>query len=308
MKMEYQDLLLSMQVMPDGCDDIQDQPYRYARTGIVEPDWRRLPGWRDVTARAVARRPVAARPLRQEPPAAAGRLRRPARRTTSTPTSSADQAGGPPCRCCSRRRCSTPWCRPASRTVAGVLADPVRRYMLPVRSDRRPRWPSHPLRDPRLAARARDVGGRGPDPPLPDQGAGRAGPHLPAVLRALHPDGPRRQLDARRSPSCKFALEAGRPAGADARLSQADARRTRRGGLRRRRRQRALAAAGGVPGRLLELDPVRDIRLATKALVGLPQHWLQDDVGAGMDAAGARPRGSAASTSPCTPTPTTRSR
>jgi lysine 2,3-aminomutase len=33
---------------------------------------------------------------------------------------------------------------------------------------------------------------------------------------------------------------------------------------------------------LLEIENVRDIRLATKALVGLPQHWLQDDVRAGM--------------------------
>ena len=35
MTIEYQDLLLSMQVIPDDCDDLQDQPYRYARTGIV---------------------------------------------------------------------------------------------------------------------------------------------------------------------------------------------------------------------------------------------------------------------------------
>jgi lysine 2,3-aminomutase len=34
--------------------------------------------------------------------------------------------------------------------------------------------------------------------------------------------------------------------------------------------------------RLLEIDNVRDIRLATKALMGLPQHWLADDVVAGM--------------------------
>src|SRR3712207_285320 len=33
---------------------------------------------------------------------------------------------------------------------------------------------------------------------------------------------------------------------------------------------------------LLEIDSVRDIRLASKALMGLPQHWLQDDVVAGM--------------------------
>jgi lysine 2,3-aminomutase len=33
---------------------------------------------------------------------------------------------------------------------------------------------------------------------------------------------------------------------------------------------------------LLEIESVRDIRLASKALMGLPQHWLQDEVVAGM--------------------------
>jgi len=45
--------------------------------------------------------------------------------------------------------------------------------------------------------------------------------------------------------------------------------------------------------RLLDIDNIRDIRLATKALMGLPQHWLQDDVRAGMErlATTARERG-----------------
>ena len=34
--------------------------------------------------------------------------------------------------------------------------------------------------------------------------------------------------------------------------------------------------------RLLEIENIRDIRLATKALMALPQHWLQDVV-AGME-------------------------
>src|SRR6476619_8246470 len=34
--------------------------------------------------------------------------------------------------------------------------------------------------------------------------------------------------------------------------------------------------------RLLEIENIRDIRLATKALMGLPQHWLQPDVVEGM--------------------------
>jgi L-lysine 2,3-aminomutase len=33
---------------------------------------------------------------------------------------------------------------------------------------------------------------------------------------------------------------------------------------------------------LLDIENIRDIRLATKALMGLPQHWLQDEVRAGM--------------------------
>jgi lysine 2,3-aminomutase len=33
---------------------------------------------------------------------------------------------------------------------------------------------------------------------------------------------------------------------------------------------------------LLDLESVRDIRLATKALIGLPQHWLQPDVVEGL--------------------------
>jgi lysine 2,3-aminomutase len=45
---------------------------------------------------------------------------------------------------------------------------------------------------------------------------------------------------------------------------------------------------------LLDVDNIRDIRLATKALMGLPQHWLQDEVRAGMErlATKARERGS----------------
>jgi lysine 2,3-aminomutase len=44
--------------------------------------------------------------------------------------------------------------------------------------------------------------------------------------------------------------------------------------------------------RLLEIDNIRDIRLAAKALMGLPQHWLQPDVVEGMGQCGtARERG-----------------
>ena len=44
---------------------------------------------------------------------------------------------------------------------------------------------------------------------------------------------------------------------------------------------------------LLEIDSIRDVRLASKALMGLPQHWLSDEVRAGMTrlATTARSRG-----------------
>ena len=46
-------------------------------------------------------------------------------------------------------------------------------------------------------------------------------------------------------------------------------------------------------GRLLEVETIRDIRLATKALMALPQHWLQGEVVDGMARIGraARERG-----------------
>ncbi len=41
---------------------------------------------------------------------------------------------------------------------------------------------------------------------------------------------------------------------------------------------------------LLEIDSIRDIRLASKALMGLPQHWLADQVRAGMQRLATRAR------------------
>ena len=47
------------------------QPYAYRRAEIIEPDWTRFPGWKDVTAERLGVGPVAARPLREERQAAA---------------------------------------------------------------------------------------------------------------------------------------------------------------------------------------------------------------------------------------------
>ena len=81
--------------------------------------------------------------------------------------------------------------------------------------------------------------------------------------------------------------QAQRPARRHARLPAPYARRARRRGLRRRRGEHAVAAPRGVPRpQLLEIENIRDIRLATKALMGLPQHWLQPDVVEGMTRVG----------------------
>ena len=134
---------------------------------------------------------------------------------------------------------------PGSLTEA-FYADPVRHYMLPVFSRPAHRLAVAPARHPRLAARARHVGRRGADPPLPDQGARRAAADLPAVLRPLHPDGPGRQLDAGHR-QAEVRRQAGRPARRHDRLPAPYAGGARRRRLRRRRGQHAVAAARGLP-------------------------------------------------------------
>ena len=59
---------------------------------------------------------------------------------------------------------------------------------------------------------------------------------------------------------------------------------------------------------VLEIENIRDIRLATKALMGLPQHWLQDDVVAGHGAGRLDRARRAACPSRSTPTSTTPTR
>ena len=53
-----------------------DQPFEYPlKREYVEPDWTRLPGYKDVTKERVGVRPVAARPHDQEPQGVQGGAR-----------------------------------------------------------------------------------------------------------------------------------------------------------------------------------------------------------------------------------------
>ena len=229
-----------------------EQPYEYSARELVEPDWRRLPGFADVTEEqwrsAQWQRVNCVKNLRQLRGVYGdlldesfyarrrGRPGRPRHDVAAAAAADAQHDGA-------RRRADDG--RDAGRPGAPVHAPGA------VRPAAR-RGGEPPVRRPRLAARARDVGGRGADPPLPHQGAGRAALDLPAVLRPLHPHGPGGQLDARR-PQAEVRAQAGRPAGPDARLPARHPGRPRRRRLRRRRRQPAVQEPRGVRRR-----PARD--------------------------------------------------
>jgi lysine 2,3-aminomutase len=260
------------------------QPYAYQRHELAEPDWRRLPGWAGVSAAdwesaqwQRAHCVKNARQLRQvtgpgladsffedlerdqRERATMSMLVPPQMLNTIAPSSSPAGPG----------------------FTEAFYADPVRRYMIPVFTDRRADWPSHPYaqRDSLHEAEMWAVEGLTHRYPT-------------KVLAELLPTCPQycghcTRMDLVGNPTPvidkhKFAL----------------ARQDRLGAmlsyLRRTPGVRDVVVSGGdvanLPwprlesfvAALLEIDSIRDIRLASKALMGLPQHWLSDDVRAGM--------------------------
>jgi lysine 2,3-aminomutase len=262
------------------------QPYPYRRTELVEPDWSRFPGWRDVTAedwasvqwqRAHCIKNV--RQLRalwgdlvddvfyedlehdQRERATMSMLVPPQMMNTMAPRQA--PAG------------------PGSLTEA-IYADPIRRYMLPVFSDRRSDWPSHPHAT-RDSLHEHDMW----------VAEGLTHRYPTKVLAELLPTCPqycghctRMDLVGNSTPTIDKLKFLGKPV--DRHASMLDY-------LRRTPQVRDVVVSGGdvanMPWprleefltKLLEIENIRDIRLATKALMGLPQHWLQDDVRAGVE-------------------------
>jgi lysine 2,3-aminomutase len=272
-----------------------EQPYSYRRRELVEPDWRRLPGWAGVTreewesaqwqrAHCVKN----ARQLRavtgagltdrfyedlerdQRERATMSMLLPPQMLNTIAPSVAA----------------------PDPEFTDAWYADPVRRYMLPVFSDRQPEWPSHPYaqRDSLHEAEMWAVEGLTHRYPT-------------KVLAELLPTCPqycghctRMDLVGNSTPTVtKNKLSASRDDRLGAMLDY----------LRRTPGVRDVVVSGGdvanLPwprleafiSALLEIGSIRDIRLASKALMGLPQHWLSPQVRAGMTrlASAARSRG-----------------
>ena len=233
-----------------GIREPAGQPYPYSRVELTEPDWTRFPGWRDVTAEdwasvqwqrahcvknikqlrellgdLVDERFYADLERDQTERATMSMLVPPQMLNTMVPHVAALRP-----RIADRRVLR----RPDPSLHAARLLRPAHGLAVA------------PARHPRLAPRARHVGGRGSHPPLPDQGARRAAADLPAVLRSLHPDGPGRQLHADRR-EAQVRREAERPAHRHARLPAPYAVGPRRRRVRRRRRQHAVAAPRGVP-------------------------------------------------------------
>ena len=268
-----------------------DQPYAYRRRELVEPDWTRLPGWRDVSAAdwesAQWQRAHCVKNVR-ELRAVYGDL---------LPDSFYDDVVAD-----QRATATMSMLLPPQmvNTIApdrvpdaeSVYADPVRRYMLPVASDRDPLWPSHPhaTRDSLHEAEMWVVEGlthRYPTKVLAEivatcpQYCGHCtrmdlvGNSTPAVDKHRFELKPVDRLDA------MIAYLLANPGVRDVVVSGGDVA------------NMPWPRLESFVARLLEIDSIRDIRLATKALMGLPQHWFSDEVRAGMErlASVARTRG-----------------
>jgi lysine 2,3-aminomutase len=173
-----------------------------------------------------------------------------------------------------------------------LYADPVRRYMIPVFSDRRTHWPSHPYASRDSLHEAEMWAVEGLTHRYPTKVLAEVLPTCPQYC------GHCTRMDLVGNPTPvitkhKFGLPPADRLTAMIEYLQATP------GVRD-----VVVSGGDVANlpwprlesfvsSLLDISNIRDIRLATKALMGLPQHWLADQVRAGMErlASKARERG-----------------
>jgi len=261
------------------------QPYAYRRPELVEPDWTRFPGWREVTEEewrsAQWQRAHCVKNLRQlrdllgdlvDERFYADLERDQAERATMSMLV-------PPQMLNTMVPHVTP-AGPGSLTDA-LYADPIRRYMVPVFSDRRTDWPSHPHAS-RDSLHEQDMW----------VAEGLTHRYPTKVLAELVPTCPqycghctRMDLVGTSTPTVTKLTFAAKPV---------DRLESMLAYLRATPSVRDVVVSGGDVANLpwprleafvtslLEVENIRDVRLATKALVGLPQHWLRDDVREGM--------------------------
>ncbi|HET7741431.1 MAG TPA: lysine 2,3-aminomutase, partial [Mycobacterium sp.] len=172
---------------------------------------------------------------------------------------------------------------PGRRSLTEAFyADPIRRYMLPVLSDREPTWGSHPYAE-RDSLHESDMW----------VVEGLTHRYPTKVLAEMLSTCPqycghctRMDLIGNSTPTVSKSKLTLRPADRQDRILDY---------LRSTPTVRDVVVSGGdvanVPWprlesfviQLLEIDTIRDIRLATKALAALPQHWLQSNVVEGVN-------------------------
>ena len=269
--------------------DSLPQPYVYRQQELREPDWTRFPAWAAVTAEEwddpqwqrvkcvknikqlralmgdlLEERFYADLERDQQERATMSMLIPPQMINTMVPSS--HDAGLP---------------TPAQFTDA-FYADPIRRYMLPVFSDRRTDWPSHPYAT-MDSLHEHDMW----------KAEGLTHRYPTKVLAEVLSTCPqycghctRMDLVGNSTPTVeKLRFE----------LKPVDRVQQHLEYLRATPTVRDVVVSGGDVGnmpfknlesyvdQLLDVENIRDIRLATKALIGLPQHWYSDDVRAGME-------------------------
>jgi lysine 2,3-aminomutase len=256
------------------------QPYDYQRRTLVEPDWTRFPGWRDVTAAqwesAQWQRVNCVKNIKQLRTVLGDLLdeRFYADLEADQQQHATMSMLVPP----QMLNTMVPGETPGTESF---YADPVRRYMIPVASDRDPVWPSHPHAT-RDSLHEHDMW----------VAEGLTHRYPTKVLAELLSTCPqycghctRMDLVGNSTPTVDKLRLTLKP------VDRYDAHLTY---LKAHAGVRDVVVSGGdvanVPWKQLEtylmgvlsVPTVRDIRLATKALMGLPQHWLQPEVVEGM--------------------------
>ncbi|GAB3797020.1 lysine 2,3-aminomutase [Micromonospora zhanjiangensis] len=259
-------------------EDVRRYEYRYRE--IVEPDWRRFPGWWNVT-------PAQWRDAQWQR-AHCVKNERQLREVMGNLVDDAfyadlatDQARHATMSLLLPPHVLNTMVPDAAPDADRLYADPVRRYMLPVASDRHPHWPSHPYATRDSLHEAEMWVREGLTHRYPTKVLAEVVSTCPQYcghctrMDLVGPSTP--QVDKYR-----FAL---RPV--DRLAGMLDYLRATPG-------VRDVVVSGGdvanLPwprleaflDQLLKIESVRDIRLASKALAGLPQHWLGTEVRAGM--------------------------
>lgn len=258
-----------------------EQPFPYPlQREWVEPDWRRLPGYADVSAAewesAQWQRAHSVKNLRQLQ-AALGNLL-PDSLLASIERDQAERA---------TMSMLLPPQMLNTMDERDLWADPVRRYMLPAFHDRDVEWPSHPMatRDSLHEADMWAVEG------LTHRYPTKVLAEVLSTCPQYCGHCTRMDLVGNSTPQvAKYKFQVKQPSRHEQILDY----------LRQTPSVRDVVVSGGdvanLPIRvlaeflsqLLDIDSVRDVRLATKGLVGIPQHFLQDEVLRGLERVAAK--------------------